>query len=172
MEEVERVAEKIKESSTVKEAADIIFKELKRLTGSKCCYVAYIDPENGDSVAITFTHVTSECDYYESIKEARFKRPKNGKYGGLLGYSVDTGKSFFTNDPANHPAANGIPEGHEIIKRFLSVAVKDKNRVLGQIVLGDPPKDYTRENLKVSEEIGQAYASILQRFYDGRIPLR
>lgn len=35
MEEVERVAEKIKESSTVKEAADIIFKELKRLTGSK-----------------------------------------------------------------------------------------------------------------------------------------
>jgi len=172
LKETKKIADEIKEASTVKEAADIIFKELKRLTGSKCCYVSYIDPENGDNVAITFTHVTRECDYYESMKEARFQRPKNGKYGGLLGYSIDTGKSFFTNDPVNHPAAHGIPEGHKPIKRFLSVAVKDKKRILGQIVLGDPPEDYTIEDLKVSEEIGQAYAIILQKFYEGRIPLR
>ncbi|BAW31192.1 MAG TPA: GAF domain-containing protein [Methanothermobacter sp.] len=172
MKETEKIADKIKEASTVKEAANIIYKELKKLTGSKCCYVAYIDPENGDSVAITFTHVTSQCNYYESIKEARFKRPKNGKYGGLLGYSIDTGKSFFTNNPINHPAAHGTPKGHKPIKKFLSVAVKDKNRILGQIVLGDPPIDYTIEDLKISEEIGQAYAIILQKFYNGKIPLR
>lgn len=35
MDDVEMVIEKIKGASTVKEAADIIFKELKRLTGSK-----------------------------------------------------------------------------------------------------------------------------------------
>ncbi|MEM4525325.1 MAG: GAF domain-containing protein [Methanothermobacter sp.] len=172
MDRIKTVTEKIKGASTVKEAAQIIFDELRILTDSKYCYVTYIDPKNGDSVAIVFSKVTSQCNYYESIGEARFKRPKNGKYGGLLGYSMDTGKSFFTNDPENHPTAHGIPKGHKIIRRFLSVAVKSNNRVLGQIVLGNPQRDYTRDDLKVSMEVGEAYATILQGFYNGRIPLK
>ncbi|BDH79316.1 histidine kinase [Methanothermobacter tenebrarum] len=145
---------------------------MRRLTGSRYCYVTYIDPENGDSVAIKFSQVTSQCAYYNSMGEARFKVQKNGKYGGLLGYSMDTGKSFFTNDPTNHPIAHGIPKDHKIIRRFLSVAVKYDNKVLGQIVLADPPRDYNVNDLKISIEIGQPYARILQGFYDGRIPLK
>lgn len=170
--EIDEVLRKIESASTVKEAADTVFEEIRGLTKSQYCYVAYVDPENRDSVGITFSHLTEHCEYYESIGEARFKLPKSGKYGGLLGYSLDKGESFFTNDPQRHPAAHGIPEGHQRVFQFLSVAVKDENGILGQIVLGNPEEDYNESHLKLADEVGNSYAKVLRRFYMGEIPLR
>ncbi|WP_321211246.1 GAF domain-containing protein [Methanothermobacter sp. DP] len=164
--------EKLESVSSVKEASDIVFDEIKMRTGSRYCYVAYVDPENGDSVGIRFSHLTDYCSYYEEMGEARFRLPKSGRYGGLLGYSLDTGESFFTNNPAGHPAAHGIPEGHIKVSRFLSLAVKDDEGILGQIVAADPPENYNEGHLRVAEKIAEAYAGVLRRFYRGEIPLR
>jgi GAF domain-containing protein len=77
-------------TSSFKEISDFVLQEAMRLTGSKYCYVAYVDPQNKDSVGISFTKMTPECDIYEKIGEARFPVRKDGTYGGLLGYSLDT----------------------------------------------------------------------------------
>jgi len=47
--------------SSLKEISDIVMDESKRLTGSENCYVAYVDPENKDSVGISFSHMTGGC---------------------------------------------------------------------------------------------------------------
>ncbi len=146
---------------SLKETSDIILEEATRLTESKYCYVAYVDPENGDSVGISFTKMTSECDMYEEMGEARFPVRKDGTYGGLLGYSLDTGKSFYTQDVTVHEAAHGMPEGHVPVKQFLSVPVFSDGKLTGQIVLGNPKEDYTDNELEIAEKIAEFYGIIL-----------
>lgn len=159
-------------TSTLKEISDVVYHEALVRTNSKNCYVAFVDPDNKDSVGISFSHLTPGCEYYKELGEARFKIRKDGTYGGLLGYSLDTGESFFTHDPKNHPAAHGLPPGHEPVSQFLSVAVKNEDDILGQIVLANPQEKYSQEHLKTAEKIADIYATVLKRYYDGKIPIR
>ena len=55
---------------------------------------AYVDPINKDSVGISFSQMTESCQMYADQGEARFQIREDGTYGGLLGYSLDTGESF------------------------------------------------------------------------------
>lgn len=148
---------------SLKEISDVVFEEVKALTKSRNCYVAFVDPENKDSVGISFSHLTKGCQYYADLGEARFKIRKDGTYGGLLGYSLDTGESFFTHDPKNHPAAHGLPPGHEPVSQFLSVAVKNEDEILGQIVAANPEENYSQYHLEITEEISNVYAEVLKR---------
>jgi GAF domain-containing protein len=152
-------------SFSLKEISDTILKEATRLTESKYCYVAYVDPKNKDSVGISFSKMTSECNMYEKIGEARFPVRKDGTYGGLLGYSLDTGESFYTQDVTGHEAAHGIPKGHVPVKQFLSVPVFSKDRITGQIVIGNPKRDYTDKNLKIIEKIAAFYGAVLENLF-------
>lgn len=149
--------------SSLKEISDHVLGEATRLTQSKHCYVAYVDPENKDSVGISFSHLTEECEYYAHLGEARFKVRKDGTYGGLLGYSLDTGESFYVHDIGSHPAAHGLPKGHMPVKQFLSVPVTYENNILGQIVLGNPKEDYNDVHLKIVNEIADIYAHVLKK---------
>lgn len=148
--------------STLKEVSDVILTNTKSFLKSKSCYVAFIDPENGDSVGISFSHLTRECEMYEEMGEARFKVLKDGSYGGLLGYSLDTGESVYVHDITNHPAAHGLPPGHEPVSQFLSVPVKFGGEVIGQIVAGNPEKDYDDHDLRICEEIAEVYGMVLK----------
>ena len=150
---------------SLKEISDIILKEATKLTESKYCYVAYVDPENKDSVGISFTKMTPECDMYKKIGEARFPVRKDGTYGGLLGYSLDTGKSFYTQDVTIHKAAHGIPEGHTPVKQFLSVPVFSTDKITGQIVIANPKEDYTDKDLEITEKIADFYGIILEKLF-------
>lgn len=157
-----RVMNMLPESS-LKEISDIVMDESKRLTGSEKCYVAYVDPENRDSVGISFSHMTDGCQIYADMGEARFKIRKDGTYGGLLGYSLDTGESFYIHKPELHPAAHGLPEDHVPVSQFLSVPVKYNDIILGQIVLGNPEKDYTSLDVDLVDAVADIYAFALKK---------
>jgi GAF domain-containing protein len=148
--------------ATLKEVSDVVLASTKSFLKSESCYVAFVDPENGDSVGISFSHLTGDCQMYEEMGEARFKVLNDGSYGGLLGYSLDTGKSLYVHDIANHPAAHGLPPGHEPVSQFLSVPVKSEGKVIGQIVAGNPEKDYDERDLRICEEIAEVYGVVLK----------
>jgi GAF domain-containing protein len=150
-------------SSSLKEISDIIMDESKRLTNSQNCYVAYVDPENKDSVGISFSHMTDGCQMYADKGEARFKIRKDGTYGGLLGYSLDTGESFYIHNPEVHPAAHGLPDGHVPVSQFLSVPVKYDNVIIGQIVMGNPEKDYTTMDVDLIDAVADIYAYSIKK---------
>jgi GAF domain-containing protein len=148
---------------SLKEISNLVYEEAIRLTESNYCYVAYVDPENKDSVGISFSHLTNECKMYAEMGEARFKVLSNGTYGGLLGYSLDTGKSFYVHDIASHPAAHGLPSGHEPVDQFLSVAVKYERKILGQIVVANPKEDYNDNHLEIARKLADFYAIALKK---------
>ncbi len=147
---------------SLKEVSDSVFEEAIRLTGSKYCYIAYVDPKTKDSVGISFSHLTDTCKMYAEMGEARFKVLSDGSYGGLLGYSLDTGKSFYIKDISTHPAAHGLPPGHEPVDQFLSVPVKYEEEILGQIVIANPKKDYNDQHLEIVDNIADFYAITLK----------
>jgi GAF domain-containing protein len=149
--------------SSLKEISDLIMVESKRLTCSKNCYVAYLDPDNKDSVGISFSHMTGGCQMYADIGEARFKIRENGTYGGLLGYSLDTGESFYIQNPALHPAAHGLPKDHVPVSQFLSVPVKYDDKIIGQIVLGNPKKDYNSNDVDITDAVADIYAIAIKK---------
>lgn len=148
---------------TLKEVSDLVLEETKKALKSRSCYVAFIDPVTRDSVGISFSHLTEYCQMYEDMGEARFKVLKDGKYGGLLGYSLDTGKSLYVHDVKSHPSAHGLPPGHEPVDQFLSVPVIYEEEILGQIVAGNPEEDYTHKHVEITEKIAEIYALILKK---------
>lgn len=162
--ELKKYIESILENSSLKEISDLIMDEAKKLTSSHNCYIAYVDPINNDSVGISFSNMTSECQMYEEIGEARFKIRKDGTYGGLLGYSLDTGESFFIHNPNFHPAAHGLPEGHVPVTEFLSVPVKYNDSIIGQIVLGNPENSYSSFHVDLADALADVYAIAVQYF--------
>jgi len=147
---------------TLKEVSDLFLEKIKQILKSESGYVAFIDPENRDSVGVSFSHLTESCQMYEEIGEARFKVLNDGSYGGLLGYSLDTGKSFYVHDISSHSAAHGLPPGHDPVNQFLSVPVKWKDQILGQIVVGNPKEDYNQNHVKIAEKIASIYALVLK----------
>jgi GAF domain-containing protein len=148
---------------SLKEISDMIMEIAKKATNSKHCYVAYVDPKNGNSVGVSFSHMTQECDAYAELGEARFPIREDGTYGGLLGYSLDTGKSFYVRNPASHPAAHGMPPGHEQVDQFLSVPVIYEEDILGQIVLGNPEEDYNNHHLEIADKVANVYSIALKK---------
>lgn len=153
----------VTEVYSLKEISDLVMEFAKNVTQSDYCYVAYVDPENKDSVGVSFSHMTDECDYYAKIGEARFPVRSDGSYGGLLGHSLDTGESFYVIDPSTHPEAHGIPHGHEKVEQFLSVPVTYKDKILGQIVLGNPKEDYNDYYLDIADNIASVYGLALKK---------
>ncbi len=150
-------------NSSLKEISEIVMEESKRLTGSKNCYVAYVDPINKDSVGISFSQMTESCQMYADQGEARFQIREDGTYGGLLGYSLDTGESFYIHNPEVHPAAHGLPKGHVPVSQFLSVPVMYNGEILGQIVLGNPENDYTTTDVDLTDAVADIYAIALKK---------
>ena len=151
-------------NSSLKEISDLVMEETKRMTGSENCYVAYVDPSNKDSVGISFSHMTESCQMYADQGEARFQIREDGTYGGLLGYSLDTGESFYIHNPGVHPAAHGLPKGHVPVSQFLSVPVIYDGKILGQIVLGNPENDYTTTDVDLTDAVADIYAIALKKF--------
>jgi GAF domain-containing protein len=151
-------------TSSFKEISDFVLQEAMKLTESEYCYIAYVDPQNKDSVGISFTKMTPECDTYKKIGEARFPVKKDGTYGGLLGYSLDTGESFYVHDISSHPAAHGIPNGHVPVNQFLSVPVKYEYKIIGQIVLANPKEDYNVKHLEITKKVAEIYSIVLKKF--------
>jgi GAF domain-containing protein len=159
--EIEKKIRTVCERYTLKEISDAFLQEAIRVKRSEYCYVAFLDPENKDSVGISFSHLTKACQAYEDMGEARFKLRKDGTYGGLLGYSLDTGESFYVHDISSHPAAHGLPPGHEPVNQFLSVPVIFKGEILGQIVTANPKGDYGPEDVKIADKIAEVYGIVL-----------
>ncbi len=150
-------------NSSLKEISDLVMDETKRLTSSENCYVAYVDPSNKDSVGISFSHMTESCQMYADLGEARFQIRKDGTYGGLLGYSLDTGESFYIHNPKVHPAAHGLPKGHIPVSQFLSLPIMYNGEILGQIILGNPENDYTTTDVDLIDALADIYAIALKK---------
>jgi len=102
--------------------ADIVLNYAKVFTDSEHGYVSSIDPETGDNLCHTLTGMMGDaCQITPYEKGIVFPKRPDGQYPALWGHCLNTQTAFFTNAPAAHPAAGGMPDRHIPIFNFLSV---------------------------------------------------
>ncbi|GAB1483766.1 hypothetical protein MASR2M78_25820 [Treponema sp.] len=95
-----------------------------------------------------------------------FKIGADGMYPSLTGHSLNTGKAFYTNNPASHPSIAELPPGHVELRGFLSVPVFIGKELLGQISLANPKTAYIPADLEAITRLAGYYSIALQRKRD------
>ena len=80
----------------------------------------------------------------------------NMEVRGLWGEVIKTGKSYFSNDPAAHPAAVGIPSGHPPLTSFLGAPFYRDDAIVGMISLANKPGGYNEDDLTALESLNVA----------------
>ncbi len=139
-----------------------IHQHAQGITCSRFGYVASIDFATGNLVI----HVRSPRSGSEmcliKTEQLEFFRGENG-YNGLYGHSLNTLESFYTNDPTNHPAAKGLPEGHAPLRSFLSVPAVYKGTLYGQIALANSDRPYSQQDIEAIEPLAHLFAMALHR---------
>ncbi len=120
-------------------------------SGSSEGYFGYID-EKGDLICPSMTHhVWDKCEIPD--KDIRFPR---GIWGGLWGRSLIEKRSFIRNSGLH------APEGHIKLQRAMVVPIICREKLIGQIAVGNKPADYTAEDLMNLETVAAFVAPILE----------
>lgn len=146
--------------TTLDEICQLVLNKARLLTASQQGFVSSIDPKTCAHISNTLTEMRAKGCTVEAALYALPNEPHH-LYHGLWGHSLNTGEAFFTNSPAAHPAAQGLPDGHLPLKNFLSVPVSFGGRLMGQIALANSPQDYTEADLKIAKRLGELYAVVL-----------
>ncbi len=147
-------------NSSFQIVSDAILSEAMSLTESAYAYIGVIEPPENDLHLYSFTAMSGQCEGNAGVPV--LKR-EDDRFPSLWGDSLNTGKADFTNMATRHPLSKGVPEGHAPIDRFLAVPCWYEDELVGQIALANSTRDYTDEDLKVVETIGELLAIAIYR---------
>jgi len=148
----------------IKSLADQVLEYARELTQSRHGYVSYIDPQTREMHSQPLSDpMKKECGLPDQIKMFTLEPGPAGTYPGLWGHSLNSGESFYLGDPAGHPSAKGLPQGHIPINDFLSVPVLFAGELLGQICLANSSHGYNDRLLRAVEQLAEVYALALHR---------
>jgi PAS domain S-box-containing protein len=146
---------------SVEELSNLVLNTGKALTTSQFGYVGYIDPQTGYLVSSTLTKdIWDICQVPSDQKKTYFT-----EFKGLYGWVLREKKSILTNDAKNDPRSIGTPKGHISISKFLSAPALFKKKLVGQVSLANPVKNYSRRDLKFVQRLADIYALAIERMW-------
>lgn len=149
---------------SIKQIADLVLDQARRLTESKHGYVSSMDPDTGDMVAHTLTHMMGrQCHVPPGQQSIVFHRNPDGSFPALFGHALNTGQGFYTEAPRQHPASTGLPPGHIPLKNFLTVPALVGDKVVGQIAMANSKRAYGDRDLRALERMAKVCALAIQQ---------
>lgn len=144
--------------------ANIVLNHAKLYTQSTLGYVSVIAPDTRHNLCLTLTGMIGDsCRMDSGVKGIVFPIGEDGAYPALWGHSLNTRQGFYTNDPAAHEAAVGLPRDHMEIRCFLSAPALAHNELLGQISLANRPGGYQDAHLRAVARMARVFAFALDR---------
>ena len=146
---------------SVEEISSLIYHYATKITSSNYGYVGTIDLETEELVSHSMKEMMPElCNVKE--KRITFPKGKDG-YNALYGHALNTFEPFFTNNPVEHEASKGLPDGHVPLTNFLTVPVVVNNILLGQIALANKPTSYNNTDLEKIKDLANIYGIAVYR---------
>ncbi len=135
----------------------IILDEARRMTGAAFGYVGFVEAQTGHLVCPTMTHdIWDQCNV--PGKSVVFD-----KFGGLWGWVLEHRQPLLTNNPRDDARSTGTPAGHLPIERFLSAPAIMEDRLLGQVALANPRRDFNQRDLDLVVRLANLYAIAVHR---------
>lgn len=149
---VARLSESLIRTDSIEDASALVLEAAKRLTGSTCGFVGYIDPKNGWVVSPTLEQ--------DKLKGCRLSEGGGvfRKFRGLWGWVLQNRRSILTNDPQHDPRAAGLPPGHMPIHRLVCAPAVIGQQVVGEVAVANAQDDYTQRDLAAVERLAALYA--------------
>lgn len=136
---------------------------LKDITQSRFAFLGEIGPDG-----LLHEIAVSGCDRDLCTTDdmgGHRRPPGKLKVSGPYEQVLANGKSFLTNEPAEHPDA--IRAGHPPLAAFLGVPLIHEGRTFGMIGLANRKGGYRLEDLRMVEAIAPALLQILTRIRAG-----
>lgn len=138
--------------------AGLLLDRACELTGSRHGYVAFIDQESGGMHPRAMSAMMKSGECALGALPVTFPVGPDGVYPGLWGHSLNTRRGFIENSPQGRPGAVGLPKGHVPINQLLTMPAVIKNRLVGQIALANPGRDYTPADLEIVTALADIFA--------------
>ena len=132
----------------------------QEVTGSGIGFIGIIGPEGLQDLAVS-NPGWEACRVFDALGHRRL--PGNFKIRGLYGRVIQDRKGYFTNAPAVHPDAVGLPEDHPPLHAFLGVPLLSREKVIGMIALGNRKGGYTPADLEGMESLAPVVVEAFQR---------
>ena len=143
-------------SISIQEISRAVLDEARRLTGSRLGFAGRLDAAGRSLEVDSIT--------LESWEGKPPPRPLSfGEPAGLWGRVIRSRKPLMTNYAGGSAGGSGLPPGHPGIERFLGVPAMSGRKLLGLLALGNPPEDYSAEDLRIARKLARVYAMILER---------
>ncbi|MBU2112282.1 MAG: response regulator [Gammaproteobacteria bacterium] len=65
----------------------------------------------------------------------------------LFGYSLRTGETVISNDPASHPASRGLPHGYPPLNSYLGVPIYYQSELVAMVAVANKQAEYTMDDV-------------------------
>ncbi len=153
------LSESLLAGPSIDQLSDQVLRHAQSLTSSPIGFVGFIDPEQGHLVVPTFSPRAFPA---HPIPEGRaiFK-----EFDNLFGWVVANREELLSNDAAHDSRARGIPQGHQPIRRFLSVPAMAGQALVGVLCLANADQDYTEWDLSLLRRLASLYAIAIQHHW-------
>ena len=153
----------ISSSKTIESFSKMILEHSQEITQSGYGDISVVDPQKGDHRIIATSSGADENIDRESLMKAINAGSEENPSLKSRVADPDCPKSFYKNLAANQLENGSLPRGDISIANYLSVPVFIQERLSGQIVLANNTGDYSENDLKAVEQIGELYALAIQR---------
>ena len=154
-------SELLKPGITAESVIPMVIRISLKLTNSRQGFISSINSRTGEHEIImpnSKEDENEESPFYDKMMVKGVK----GAYNGLWGHALNTGKAFFTNHPAEHPASVNTPDWHLQVNNYLAVPVTVEGELLGQIALANSDSGYTEKDIKTIIQIAEYYGLFLK----------
>ena len=145
-------------SQTEEEVADAGLIVSEQLTGSEMGFIAEINDGKLGNIIMG----SSTGKLYESHPSKIHKSIVGMKINNYLKRSIKEEKSLIVNDFSCDETK--LPEGHPPVNSFLSVPLKQGDKVIGIIVLANKDRKYELEDIEIIESLSVAIREALVGF--------
>jgi len=128
------------------------------LTESKIAFIHFVNLDQTSIELVTWSKRTLE-DYCEAVFEAHYPVESAGIWADALRKR----HGIIFNDYESYPHKKGLPEGHALLQRLISVPVIENNRVVMLAGVGNKKDDYTEHDVETVQLIANEIWRIVQR---------
>ena len=143
-----------------KEVANKCLSVAEEITGSKFGLIGEVNPAGRfDTIAIS----NPGWDVCKMPDSEATRLIQNMKIRGIDRSVIREGRSRIVNDPASHPDRVGTPEGHPPITSFLGVPLKQADKTVGMIGLGNKESGYDLADQEAIEDLSIVFLEALIR---------
>jgi PAS domain S-box len=147
-------------SETEEEVADVALSTAEELTSSKLGFIAEIN--NEDLVSIIVSSSVGKLYRLPPFKIS--KSIESMKINDYLRSVITEGKTQIVNDLEWDTDKKLLPKGHPSLNSFLCLPLKQGDKIIGLIALGNKDGGYTLEDAEIIESLSVAIVESLMSF--------